>query len=101
MYTKAKQQPEADLVDQIEKAEEIGEGRELAKAINDDKELVDNKLNDKDFDIESEEMDELLEWTENLNFDTYVKDWYYLSTSESSKDFVPKPINDGNYNVLV
>lgn len=44
-------------------------------------------------------MNDLLEWTENLNFDNYVKDWYYLSTSESSKDFVPKPVND--YNVLL
>ena len=40
MYTKAKQQPEAELMDQIEKAEEQGEGRELAKAINHDKDVV-------------------------------------------------------------
>lgn len=46
-------------------------------------------------------MDELLEWTENLNFDAYVKDWYQLSTSESSKDFVPKFVNTLDFNVLI
>jgi CO dehydrogenase nickel-insertion accessory protein CooC1 len=65
----------------MEKAEEADEGKELARNINNDKEIVENKLNNKEFDIESEEMDELLEWTENLNFDAYVKDWYQLSTS--------------------
>lgn len=40
IYVKAKQQPEAELIDQIEKAEEAGEGRELAKNINHDKDLV-------------------------------------------------------------
>lgn len=60
IYMKGKQQPEAELISQIEKAEEAGQGKELAKTINADKELVDNKLNDRDFDIESEEMDDLL-----------------------------------------
>jgi hypothetical protein len=41
----------------MERAEEAGEGKQLAKAINGEKELVENKLNDRDFDIESEEMD--------------------------------------------
>jgi len=35
----------------------------LAKAINEDKEIVENKLSNKEFDIESEEMEDLLEWT--------------------------------------
>lgn len=85
----------------MEKAEEAGEGKELAKNINNDKEIIENRLHNKDFDIESEEMEELLEWTENLNFDDYVKDWYQLSTSESSKDFVPKFVNQVDYNVLI
>jgi len=46
-------------------------------------------------------MDELLEWSDNLNFDNYMKDWYQLSTSESSKDFVPKFVNSVEYNVLI
>lgn len=50
---KGKQQPEAELISEMEKAEEAGEGRQLAKVINADKELVENKLNDRDFDIES------------------------------------------------
>lgn len=80
---KGKQPQEAQLIEEMEKAEEAGEGKELARTINNDKDMVENKLNinNKEFDIESEEMEELLEWTENLNFDAYVKDWYQLSTS--------------------
>lgn len=68
MYIKGKQPQEAELLGQIEKAEENDGGKQLAKAINSEKELVENKLNNQAFDIESEEMEELLEWTENLNF---------------------------------
>jgi hypothetical protein len=48
-------------------------------------------------DVDSEEFEmevnELVEWSENLNFDHYVKDWYVLSTSQSSSDFIPKFVN--------
>lgn len=53
LYVKGKQEQEAELIGEMEKAEEAGEGRLLAKAINSDKEMVQNKLNDRDFDIES------------------------------------------------
>lgn len=80
---KGKQPQEAELIEEMEKAEEAGEGKQLARTINNDKDIVENNLNinNKELDIESEEMEELLEWTENLNFDAYVKDWYQLSTS--------------------
>lgn len=39
-------------------------------------------------DVDSEEFEkqvnDLVEWTENLDFESYVKDWYQLSTSQSS-----------------
>lgn len=83
LYMKGKQPQEAELIEEMEKAEEAGEGKQLARTINNDKDIVENNLNinNKELDIESEEMEELLEWTENLNFDAYVKDWYQLSTS--------------------
>lgn len=45
-------------------------------------------------------MEDLVEWTENLDFESYVKDWYQLSTSQSSSEFVPKFINS-DYNILL
>ena len=63
--------------------------------------MIANKLNNPDFDIDSEEMEQLIEWTENLSFDSYVKDWYQLSTSQSSNNFVPKFVNAAEYNVLL
>ena len=42
-------------------------------------------------------MSELINWSENLNYEAYVKDWYYLSTSETSKNFVPKNVKDELY----
>lgn len=53
-----------------------------------------------ELDVESQEVGELLEWTENLNFDAYVKDWYQLSTSQGTKQFVPKFVNS-DFNVLI
>jgi hypothetical protein len=54
-------------------------------------------------DIDSEEfekeVDELVEWSENLNFDNYIKDWYVLSTSQGSGDFVPKLVNTSDHHV--
>ena len=50
---KSKQPQEAALIGDMQKAEEANEGKQLAKAINSEQQLVDNKLNDKDFDIES------------------------------------------------
>lgn len=54
------------------------------------------RLNEKDFDLEDEELDkeisDLINWSENLDYDSYVKDWYQISTSESSANFVPKPV---------
>jgi len=40
LYQKNKQPQEAELLSQMEKAEEAGEGKKLAKDINNDKELV-------------------------------------------------------------
>ena len=55
--------------------------------------------------MESEEFEkevsDLIEWSENLDFDSYVKDWYHLSTSESSAFFVPKFINADTHNILI
>lgn len=43
------------------------------------------KLNEKEFDLEDEELDQeisdLINWSENLDYDSYVKDWYQISTS--------------------
>ena len=47
MYMKGKQTQQAELIDEMQKAEEAGEGKQLAKAINTDKEVVQNKLDDK------------------------------------------------------
>ena len=60
-------------------------------------------MNDLDIDSEEfeKEVNELMEWSENLDFEAYVKDWYYLSTSESSANFVPKFINSEDYNILI
>jgi len=48
-------------------------------------------LEDEDLD---KEISDLIEWSENLDYDNYVKNWYQISTSESSKNFVPKFVND-------
>ena len=41
----------------------------------------------------------MIEWSENLDFESYVKDWYQLSTSQNSANFVPKYVND-YHNIL-
>jgi len=46
-------------------------------------------LEDEDLD---KEISDLINWSENLDYDSYVKDWYQISTSESSANFVPKPV---------
>jgi hypothetical protein len=35
-----------------------------------------------------DEVKELIEWSNNLDFDTYVKDWFQLSTSNTSGAYV-------------
>jgi hypothetical protein len=40
LYMKGKQPQEAQLIEEMEKAEEAGEGKELARTINNDKEMV-------------------------------------------------------------
>lgn len=54
------------------------------------------KFNQKDFDLQDQELNQeinsLIIWSENLDYDAYVKDWYQISTSESSANFVPKPV---------
>lgn len=45
------------------------------------------------------EVTNLIEWSENLDFDSYVKDWYQLSTSQNSAAFVPKFVNE-DHNIL-
>ncbi len=56
------------------------------------------RFNEKQFDLEDEDLDkeisDLIEWSQNLDYDNYVKDWYQISTSESSAKFVPKFVND-------
>lgn len=50
---KGKQPQEAALIEQIQNAEEIGEGKELARNLNNDKDMIETKLKNKQFDIES------------------------------------------------
>jgi hypothetical protein len=51
MYIKGKQPQEAAIINQMEQAEENDEGKQLAQAINNEPEIVENKLNDREFDI--------------------------------------------------
>jgi hypothetical protein len=44
---KGKQPQEAQLIEEMEKAEEAGEGKQLARTINNDQEVVENKLHNK------------------------------------------------------
>ncbi|KRX09150.1 hypothetical protein PPERSA_08866 [Pseudocohnilembus persalinus] len=48
------------------------------------------ELEEDDFD---EQVNELIEWSDNLDYDSYVKDWFQLSTSNASENFVPKAVN--------
>lgn len=53
-----------------------------------------NPLEDSKFlDMEDEqfecEVKELIEWSEQLDFDEYLKEWDMIATSAKSNDFVP------------
>lgn len=47
IYMKGKQTQEADLIDKMHRAEEDGEGKQLAKEINNEKDIIENKLHNK------------------------------------------------------
>ncbi len=97
MYKKGgEQEEEVKLIENLEKAEENDEGEELARKMEVEKREMIRKFNEREFDLEDEDLDkevsELISWSENLDYDSYVKDWYQVSTSESSANFVPKPV---------
>ncbi|KAM3144218.1 hypothetical protein pb186bvf_003680 [Paramecium bursaria] len=51
------------------------------------------QLIDLDDDQFDKEVQNLIEWTENLNFDKYMEEWFQLSTSNASENYVKHPIN--------
>ena len=42
-------------------------------------------MDDDDFD---KEVKELVQWSENLDYDEYVRSWFQLSTSNASENFI-------------
>jgi hypothetical protein len=97
LYKKGgEQEEEVKLIENLEKAEENDEGEGLARKMEVEKRDMIRKFNEREFDLEDEDLDkevsELISWSENLDYDSYVKDWYQVSTSESSANFVPKPV---------
>ncbi|EAR82342.2 hypothetical protein TTHERM_01193620 (macronuclear) [Tetrahymena thermophila SB210] len=55
--------------------------------------LKDPKYIDMDENQFEVEVKELIEWSKNLDYDEYVKDWFQLSTSNASEAFTIRPIN--------
>lgn len=47
-------------------------------------------MNEDEFD---NEVKDLIEWSNNLDFDSYIKDWFHLSTSNASEKFVFQPVS--------
>lgn len=50
--------------------------------------LKDPKFIDMDEGEFDHEVKELIEWSKNLDYNEYVKDWFHLSTSNASEAFV-------------
>ncbi len=40
------------------------------------------------------EVKDLIEWSKNLDYDEYVKEWFHLSTSNASEAFINYPISN-------
>lgn len=55
--------------------------------------LKDPRFIDMDEDQFESEVKDLIEWSNNLDYNEYVKDWFQLSTSNASEAFVVKPVN--------
>lgn len=39
------------------------------------------------------EVKDLIEWSKNLDYDEYVKEWFHLSTSNASETFIPQSLS--------
>ena len=47
-------------------------------------------MDEKDFD---KEVKDLIEWSKNLDYEEYVRDWFHLSTSNASENFINYPLS--------
>ena len=91
MYKQGKQKEIDDNKKQVE--EETGEKQ--LDSMQDEEYDFENPLEDSKFlDMDDGEFDtevkELIEWSEQLDFDSYLREWDMIATSAKSNDFVPE-----------
>ncbi|EGR30988.1 hypothetical protein IMG5_120040 [Ichthyophthirius multifiliis] len=98
MYKNARIEEEQELEqkkqnnqNQNQNQEEDEENLNIPKDFNP---LKDQRYIDLNEDQFNNEVKDLIEWSKNLDFDEYIKDWFQLSTSNASEAFVVRPIKN-------
>ena len=94
MYKNAKieEENQNEKGEKIKGGEEEDEDEDNYQVPNDYNPLKDPKFIDMDENEFDDHVKELIEWSDNLDYDKYVRDWFQLSTSNASENFTSKPV---------
>jgi len=86
------------------KEKEIEDKRKLnpIEEVDEEEEEFENPLEQSKFlimndDQFEEEVKELIEWSEQLDFDSYLNEWNMIATSAKSNDFIPSQAQYQSY----